>query len=37
MNQLKTLVLGKGSFTNSGFELKSELWCVVEMNRHVGD
>ena len=36
MNQLKTLAFGKGSFTNSGFELKSELWCVGVMNRHVG-
>ena len=36
MNQLKTLALGKGSFVNSGFELKSELWCVGVMTRHVG-
>ena len=36
MNQLRTLALGKGSFMNSDFELKSELWCVGVTARHVG-
>ena len=36
MNQLKTLALGKGSFVNSDFELKSERWCVGVTTRHVG-
>ena len=39
MNQLKTLALGKESFVNSGFELKSGFFWSGVMNRHgsVGD